>query len=104
MESVRIRSFSSPYFPALSDSVRVSLRSQSECSKTRTKKTPNKGTFHAVHFLDYFVLNDKSSNIFTLTLFYKELSKTVLSQSIFAYAVLDVRLRCFLDSMYIKGY
>ena len=48
---VRIRNFSGPFFPALKLNMErygVSLRIQSECGKTRTRKTPNTGTFHAV--------------------------------------------------------
>ena len=48
VKSVRIRSFFGPYFPAYS----VSLRIQSECGKTRTRKTPNTNTFHAVFLSD----------------------------------------------------
>ena len=42
-KSVRIRSFSGPYFPAFG-----SLLIQSKCRKIRTRKTPNRDTFHAV--------------------------------------------------------
>ena len=51
VKSVRIRSFSSPYFPAFglnTERYGVSLRIQSECGKIRTRKTPNTDTFHAV--------------------------------------------------------
>ena len=53
VNGVRIRSFSGPYFPALglnTERYRVCLHIQSECGKIRTKKTPNKDTFHAVMF------------------------------------------------------
>ena len=51
VKSVRIRSFSGPYFPAFglnTERYGVSLRIQSECGKIRTKKTPNTDTFHAM--------------------------------------------------------
>ena len=43
-KSVRIRSFSGPYFPAFglnTERYSLSLRIQSECGKIRTTKTPN---------------------------------------------------------------
>ena len=58
VKSVRIWSFSGPYFPAFGLNTEryglsfVSLRIQSECGKTRIRKTPNTGTFHAVHTLE----------------------------------------------------
>ena len=51
MKSVRIRSFSSPHFPAFGlnlEGFEVSLRIQSDDGKIRTRKTPNTDTFHAV--------------------------------------------------------
>ena len=45
-ESVRIRSFSGPYFPHIRTEYSVSYRS--ECGKIRTRKTPNTDNFHAV--------------------------------------------------------
>ena len=51
IKSVRIRSLSGPYFPVFRLNMErygISLRIQSECGKIRTKKTPNKDTFHAV--------------------------------------------------------
>ena len=53
VKGVRIRRFSSPYFPAFGLSAGrygVSLRIQSECGKIRTIKTLNTDTFHAVVF------------------------------------------------------
>ena len=50
-ENVRIRSFSSPYFPAFGLNVErygVSLRILSECGKLRSRKTSKTDTFHAV--------------------------------------------------------
>ena len=49
MKSVRIRSFSGPYFPAfglITERYSVSFRIQSECEKKRPKKTLNTDTFH----------------------------------------------------------
>ena len=51
VKSVRIRSFSGPYFLAFrlnTEKYAVSLGIQSECQKIRTRKTPNTDTFHAV--------------------------------------------------------
>ena len=51
VKSVRIRSFSGPYFPAFelnTERHSVSLCIQSECWKKRTRITPNTDTFHAV--------------------------------------------------------
>ena len=50
MKSVRIRSFSGPYFLAFGLSLErygTSLRIQYECEKIRTKKTANMDTFKA---------------------------------------------------------
>ena len=51
VRSVRIRSFSGPYFPAfgLTERYVVSLRIQFECGKIRTGKISETDTFHAVH-------------------------------------------------------
>ena len=57
VKSVRIRSFSGPYFPAFglnTERYSVSLCIQSKCGKMRTGKNPNKDTFHAV-LLGYFI-------------------------------------------------
>ena len=56
VNSVSNRSFSSPYFPAFVLNTKrysVSLRVHSECGKTRTRKTPNTNTFHAVNVFDF---------------------------------------------------
>ena len=55
MESVWIRSFSGPHFPAFGlnmERYSISLRIQSECEKIRTRKALNKDAFHAVGDLD----------------------------------------------------
>ena len=51
VKSVRIRSFSGPYFPAFglnTEKYSVYLPIQSECGKIQTKKTPNTDTFYAI--------------------------------------------------------
>ena len=51
VKSVRIRSFSGPYFPTIGTNTErygLLLRIQSECGELRTRKTPNMDTFHAV--------------------------------------------------------
>ena len=51
LKSVRIRSYSGPYFPAFglnTERYSVSLRTQSECGKIWTRITPNADTFYAV--------------------------------------------------------
>ena len=51
MKSVRIRSYSGPYFPAFglnTEKYSVYLPIQSECGKIQTKKTPNTDTFSAI--------------------------------------------------------
>ena len=50
-EKCRVRNFSGPYFLAFelnTERYSVSLRTQSEYGKIRTKKTPNTDTFHGV--------------------------------------------------------
>ena len=52
VKSVRIRSYSGPYFPAFGlnpEGYGVYLRIQSECGKIRARISPNTDTFHAVH-------------------------------------------------------
>ena len=52
LKSVRIRSFSGPYFAAfrLNREINsVNLHIQSECEKMRTRKTPNTDTFYVVY-------------------------------------------------------
>ena len=51
---VRIRGYSGPYFPTFglnTERYGVSLRTQCECGKIRTRITPNTDTFHAVRFI-----------------------------------------------------
>ena len=51
MESVGIRSFYGPYFPAFelnTERYSVSLLIQSECGKTGTRKIPNANIFYVV--------------------------------------------------------
>ena len=52
VKSVRIRSYSGPYFPAFglnTERYSASLRIQSECGKIWTRITPNTDTFYAVN-------------------------------------------------------
>ena len=54
LKSVRIRSFSGPYFPAFgldTDRYSVSLHNQSDSGKIRTRKTPNIDTFYAMRLI-----------------------------------------------------
>ena len=57
VESVRIRSYSGPHFPAFGMNTErngVSLRIQSECGKMMTRITPNTDTFHAVYNYEFW--------------------------------------------------
>ena len=60
VKSVRIRSYSDPYFTAFglnTERYGVYLHIQSACGKIPTRITPNKGTFHSVFiFCYYFIL------------------------------------------------
>ena len=54
VKSVRIRSYSGPYFPAFglnTERYKVSLRIQSECGKIRTRITRDTDTFHILYIL-----------------------------------------------------
>ena len=54
VKSVRIRSYSGPYFPAFGlnmERYSVSLCIQSECGKMRTRVSPNWDTFYAVCYI-----------------------------------------------------
>ena len=60
-KSVRIRSFSGQYFPALGlnrDRYGVYLRILSKYGKIRTKITPNMGTFYTVYCIALFCSNE----------------------------------------------
>ena len=65
VQSVRIRSFSGPYFPEFGlnmERYSVSLRIQSKCGKIRSRKAPNTDSFHAMTALclpSVFVDDDK---------------------------------------------
>ena len=55
VKSVRIRSYSGPYFPTFGlnmERYRVSLRIQSKCGKIRTRITPITDTLYAVCYSD----------------------------------------------------
>ena len=69
MKSIRIRSFSAPYFLAfgLNSEVYVAnLRFQSGCRKIRIRKTPNKATFYVVAVFMFFLytITDSLSQYF----------------------------------------
>ena len=58
VKSVLIRSFSGLHLPVFglnTDRYSVSLRIKSECGKTRTRKTPNTDTFHAVKYTPVYM-------------------------------------------------
>ena len=51
VKSVRIRSFSGPYFPTFglyTERYETSFRIRSECGEIRTRKTPNTDVFQAL--------------------------------------------------------
>ena len=57
VKSVRIRSYSGPYFPVFELNTKrysVSLRIQSKCWKIRTRIIPNTGAFHAMFVSNTF--------------------------------------------------
>ena len=54
VKSVRVRSFSGPYFPAFGQNTEkygVSVRIESEDGKIRIRKTPNTDNFQAVEMV-----------------------------------------------------
>ena len=56
VKNVRIRSYSSLYFPTFglnTERYGVSLRIHYECRKMRTKKTQNTNTFHVVEATEF---------------------------------------------------
>ena len=56
LKSVRIRSFSGPYFPPFglnTERYSVSLRIHFKSRKIRTRKTPNTDTFYAVYLFQF---------------------------------------------------
>ena len=78
MKTVRIRSFSGPYFPAFglrTERYRVSIRIQSGCGKIQTRKSPNMDTFYAVFLLvvkqwvPLWDIHTKSRVLATITIF-----------------------------------
>ena len=64
VKSVRVRSFSGPYFPTFglnTEKYGVPLRIQSECGKIWTRKTSNMDTFHAVIGTKWVKIMEKNS-------------------------------------------
>ena len=58
VKGVRIRSFSGTYFPSFrlnTERYSVYIRIKSECGKIRTRKTPNRNTFHEVTISSHFM-------------------------------------------------
>ena len=56
VKSVRIQSYSGPYFPAFGLNTKrysVSIRIQIECGEIQTRITPNKDSFYAVRSMQY---------------------------------------------------
>ena len=67
VKSVRIQSYSGPYFPAFrlnTERYFVSLRILYEYGKIRTRITPNTDTFHAVYVLVFTRVECNMTNIF----------------------------------------
>ena len=56
VKSVRIRSFSGPYFPTVVLNG-ISLRIQSKCGKMQTRKTLNTDSFYAVRIAFKFIFS-----------------------------------------------
>ena len=73
VKSVRIRSYSGPYFPVFRLNTEVSLCIQSEWEKIRTRVTPITDSFYAVWFSQESNLNLKNA-LFRNSLFYCKLS------------------------------
>ena len=72
VKSFRIRSYSSPYFPAFglnTERYGVSLYIQSECRKMRIRVTPNTDTFRAVKSIKSKCLPDICPLLMKLFLF-----------------------------------
>ena len=85
VKSIRIWSFSGPFFPGFGlNTVRysASLHIQSECGKVRARKTPITNTFYAVHTIS---LLQKKKRIYLcgyysdFTVFYKVIWKIQLA-------------------------
>ena len=67
LKSVRILSFSSPYFPTVrlnTEIYGVSVRIQSKWGKIWTRKTPNKDTFYAVSVTLPVRIMNKNNNLY----------------------------------------
>ena len=98
VKSVRIRSFSGPYFPALrrnTERYSISLCIQSECRKERTKKTPNKDTFHVVAFC-YGIQNFQNHRFKRKSKNYKEKQKEKAHHIWIKYGLLGLQFTCFI--------
>ena len=105
MKSVRIRSFSGPYFCAFgpdTEKYGVSLHIQSECWKIQTRKSPSTDTFHAVlppleHFFFCHIIALNVLRMIT-RFFYKQrfFSTQPQCRLTFKWIELQMLLRCWL--------
>ena len=102
VKSVRIRSYSGPYFPAFAINTEryfVSLRINSECGKIWTRMTPNTDTFYAVTHPSILLIKEKTkckANSFDFVLatvndIEKEIKKQILTKQ--PHSIL-YRLKC----------
>ena len=67
LKSVRILSFSSPYFPTVrlnTEIYGVSVRIQSKWGKIWTRKTPNKDAFHTASVTLPVRIMNKNNNLY----------------------------------------
>ena len=74
VKSVRIRSYSGPYFPTFglnTEGYSLSLRIQSEHGKIRTRITPNTDTFYALKVLTKSLKTFFDEVHFIVSLFYQ---------------------------------
>ena len=74
MKSVRIRSYSGPYFPTVGMNTQrysVSFRIQFECEKKRARITPNTYTFYAV-IISYFRFKIVSDHLEIVLFFFQQ--------------------------------
>ena len=98
MKSVRIWSFSSPYFPAFglnTERYKISLHTESKCGKIRTRKTPNTDTFHAV---DYNNVRSFCNR------FVRRIVKIISADKTPGFKLFDATLQCFQTSIVMSHY
>ena len=96
MISVRIRSYSGPYFLAFGLNM-VSLRIQSDCGKIRTRITPNTDTFYAVQFsLRNWLRPLLCKSLFSVVLFYSIVIRNAIIILLFYYCIIIYYLLLFI--------